>query len=281
MSTGFPDWTTEQALASLIAGGSVSFTPGGVPLLHGYDTVQGPNATTAIPANSAAFSGGNFAKPGYYISVSVTVANAGATIPFCAIQLLWQDASATVTLHQETWVIPATSSGTHLVMGAGPVRGPHLSLKFTNLDPAFAMTATYTILETTQAQTRDDWRGLSGGTVPGFTQPSQFIETGELIAVNAQAIGAATTVKVLLPLYCGTVYSAFLAGPGQTLDFAVNVVPALSGVFGFGGGTTVFNATEAGSTQTLGFARIPMLLTVTSTNATTWSAYITFLEVGS
>jgi hypothetical protein len=245
--------------ASYIASGSISpLNPGGTPLLHGIDFLYGsPTATVAVPAASTVSASlVTVHKPGYVLTCNAVVANAASTIPFVSVLLEFWDTSQTVILGPPNfWTIPATSSGTWTATGSGPTRGPAAVLSFTNQDPTYSMTVTYSLIETTQHISRDDWRGpLEGpagvGSVPQYTSASSFLGSGDirmgsLMATQGSglAIGAGDNLSILMPMYSGDI--GFTINATGTLQLFITPPLQLASVDGIGNAPLVIASGES------------------------------------
>lgn len=276
--TAVPGNTIGQEIAAQIATGSASGTPGGTPLLHGFDFIQGPNANFNIPANGSVTTGGTFMKPAYVVGLSVTVSSGGATCPFLLVGMTWMDSTNTVELGHEKWYIPAASSGTYYHVGKGPVKGAHLSMKLTNLDPGFAMTATLNLLESTYPISRDDWRGVDYQTasVPGYgaygVTPTGLaygqMASGFLAIQNNDTLPAHTTWSFLLPLYSGPVFWQFNANTAITAAVRVPTQFNVASDNGLDGDSPAwFDTSLTDVTVEIAHPRVPLYVTFSNTTA--------------
>jgi hypothetical protein len=236
MTVDFPDWMTQaqQELAGF-AGVTTQIqqliTAAGVPLLHGYNALQTGTVLTAA-GGAQAFSGADFEKIGYNIGLQCSIANVAATNPFVLVELTWQDVTHANSLSIERYYVPLASSGTTFVFGKGPAKGPHLSLRVLNFDPAFTATVVLTLLECTHHLARDDWRCNFGNNVPGFTLiPGQDVFGLVLggIGGGGVAIGAGLSKVYLMPLYAGQINIALnMSVAGNTDVFVYAQDPNLA-----------------------------------------------------
>lgn len=260
----------------------------GTPLLGGIDFLKGPNATVTVAAASSQAVKVTFFKPGYVISINSAIGVSTATIPFIDVSLNWQDASSLVSLDYQNWVVPSTYSGTYVIRGTGPVRGPNLTITFKNLDPANAVTITYSVVESTQYTARDDWRGPIGGPgtagllgtnqwSPGTgTQANCDISAGILQSVFSGSVPANTELDFVLPLYCGQV-NVNLSGV-SALTTGLRIPTCLPAV-GYGGNAPLF-LSSVNFESTFAFPRVPIMLAVQNTTASpiSYSAFVNLLE---
>jgi hypothetical protein len=220
--------TTE--IAALLASGSPSGAPGGVPLLHGYDLLINDTATAhlTIAAGATAFPTVALKKPGYLISIAGEMAASG-TVPFLEVTPIWYDsnvgAAAGQGYSQESWWVPMSDTvATMYTYGKGPTKGNELQLAIKNLSSQSA--SVYLLLgETTQHIARDDWRsGVLTG-VPGYTSAPNQNPLGLILAGGGPA-GQIFTVSqqyiYLLPLYSGQAFIDF-NGPGTQSELTVAV----------------------------------------------------------
>lgn len=214
----------------------------GTPLLHGLTNRY--NATSTVAHNATGVIGPlTITKPGYVISLSVTIPNT-ATASLLGVQFIWKDSFTGVQTDEEHWYIPMAASGTLPVYGQGPTKGDQLTVNLVNFDGAQTATVTMTIWDTTHHIARDDWRGtFFPGIISGapFTNGAQLTDDafslflGEVTAFN---IAAATTALFGIPLYCGQIsISIGLSVAGNTNVKILAMNPKLAGNFVIYSGT--------------------------------------------
>lgn len=255
--TGTPDW-------------------GGAALATGADFVAGPNGTLSVPANSTKSVPLNFSRPGYFIDMAISIANASATIPWALVEFVWKDSTGAAIIDIEHYYIPAASSGIWRTCGKGPVRGQMLEVNVTNYDPTYAMTVNYSIGQNTQHISRDDWRTLDYSTAY-IPQYGSYVGTGNGLAVGDMATGivavqdndtlpAHTTWKLLLPMYTGLVYWQFNANTAITVS--VRTPTEFSSLPNLDGDAPLwFDTSLTDVTVSLAHPRFPPYLTMSNTTA--------------
>lgn len=253
----------EQINQNTTIPGNIAVT--GTPLLHGYNQIQFQSVLT-IPAGNTGFSGGNFVKPGYFISLIATISNPLATFPIAQVEMLWQDPTSAVIMGQENWYMFAGNGSNSSVYGKGVTKGPHLAFSVKNLDPTYTMTVTFTIYESTHHITRDDWRGgpitTFPFTLPGLGNPIlPFNDPFSLNLANCTGAPAANaTENFILPMYAGQVDLNFLSTVSQAYTIGVFSLQATSYPQIFG---QTFTAKFAGP-YTIILPRAPCILQITN-----------------
>lgn len=203
----------------------------GTPLVHGINFLAGPGATASIPANSSISFTLLCSHPGYFIDIFATVASGSSTVPFLTVTFDWMDSGQAALIDRQRYYLAASSTGPWRTCGKGPNRGQLIKVTLTNNDPSFAMTANYTIGETTQHIARDDWRTVDYATasVPGFGTLSQTpngialgdMAAGVLATQNNDTLPAHTTWTQLLPMYAGLVFWQFNANSAITVSVRI------------------------------------------------------------
>jgi hypothetical protein len=248
----------------------------GTPLVNGVKFAAGPGATLAVPANTTKTVSMLVSHPGYFINISATIANAGATVPWYLVEFVWQDSGGATVIDVEHFYLPAASSGLWLTCGKGPNRGQLLTVNITNYDPAFAMTVTYSIGETTQHIARDDWRTVNYNTavIPGYGGYSQTpngvalgdMAAGCLATQNNDTLPAHTTWTQLLPLYTGLVFWQFNANAAITVS--VRIPTALGNTPNLDSDSPIwFDSALTDVTVQLAHPRFPYYLDFSNTSA--------------
>ena len=277
----------DQATASAI---SASIAAAGVPLLHGYQLVTNNTTWTAGAAGSY-FSGVyTLPSPAYQFAIQVTISSASATIPFPRIGLsFFTAASSGVKVDEVDFYIPATSSGTYWIYGAGPAITPYVQVGVNNPDPTYTLSGQYVLGSSTLQRNRHDWRSAPGGTVPGFTlapvsRPQGLVQAAS--GASAVSVGAGDSVSYLLPVYAGQVYlTAALSvtpNPAAAYDIA-----SPSGLLASGTITTFWELSSTAALLTsepIALPRAPCVLTFTNNNGASAIGYlwsVTALEYAS
>jgi len=262
----------------------------GVPLLHGYQLVENDTTWTAGAAGSY-FSGVyTLPSPAYQFAIQVTISSASATIPFPRVSLsFFSAASSGVKVDEVDFYIPATSSGTYWIYGAGPAITPYVQVGVNNPDPAYTLSGQYVLGSSTLQRNRHDWRSAPGGTVPGYTLAPVSRPQGLILAGSPAAgtsVGAGDLVTYLLPLYAGQVY--FTASLSVTPNpAAAYELQTPSGLFVSGGLTEIWTESSTATlltSQAIALPRAPTLLTLVNNNGASAIVYdwsVTALEYAS
>lgn len=170
--------------------------------------------TTVIAASGSNTQGPLSIKQiGYEIFVAVTSASASA-IPFVKAQLTWTDSVTGNTVAAETWYLAGRSTGAfNTYIGTGPTKGDTLSITFTNLDTANAASVQCSFAGNSRVYVRDDWRSLSFGSVPGFTNATNDPASNFLMSTSPGVPGSGSLLR-LIPLYAGLV-NITVVGPAS------------------------------------------------------------------
>lgn len=161
MTTDFPDWMPASQsmleayagvtgeLAALIATGTTTGAPGGVPLL-GMPTEEYNLSAVVLTANTANqvlsnVSAGAVTAIGNYLSFDIHGRFAGVggePSPFVVLSMKWyQDAAATVQVWEDDWIIPL-AVGAVGFLGGGPVKGEYLKVFVSTTGTTNAATVT-------------------------------------------------------------------------------------------------------------------------------------------
>lgn len=248
----FPDFMgVGQQAAAMIASGTYSGTPGGTPLLHGYTLVTNNTTWTAAAANSYFSQRYVLPSPSYQFAIQITISNAAATVPFARVVLSFLTAaSGGVKVDEVDFYVPATSSGTYWVYGAGPATTQYVQVQVQNLDPTYTMSGEYVLGSSTLQKARHDWRSFPGGTVPNYTfppvsQPSALMLAGS--TSNGVSIPASSGDEWLLPMYSGqAILNALLSvTPNPAAIYTIQTPPGL-----IGSAANFFTVFELASTAT-------------------------------
>lgn len=268
--------TTE--IAALLATGSPSGTPGGVPLLHGYQLVAN-NSTWTAAASGSFFSPVNtLAGPAYQFAIRVTISSAAASVPFPRVVLSFLTAASSgVKVDEVDFYVPATSAGSYWIYGAGPAPTPFVQVQIQNLDNTFTLSGQYLLGTSTLQRARHDWRSLPGGTVPGYNLPPVFNGNALLLGASpgvGTSVPANGQVSYLLPLYAGqAIFNAQLnITPNPAALYQVLMptgVLSANNVFVFELGTTATFLTS----EPFALPRCPCILQITNNNGVSAIVY--------
>lgn len=210
----------------------------GVSLLA-RPTVIANRAAAAI-AGSGTATLGPFAvtQIGYEIGLTLQTGG-GATFPFTAVTLTWTDSVSGLVVAQETWTLGGSTAAPQAFCGTGPSKGDTLTITAVNLDPLSAVTFAATVTQNSRAYVRDDWRQLTGGVIPGFTNAS-YNRPGNVLLSAAFNVNAGVQAPArIIGFYAGRVALSSwsqnsLAGTWQVLDIGdsnVGNVPVAGGSF--------------------------------------------------
>lgn len=147
-------------------------------------------------------------------SINLTFYNSQSAVAApTTVDVAWQDAATGITLDHQIWKIlqGANAANPHTIIGKGPTAGNQLVISVSNDLLATTMTATISLLETTNTYTTHDWRTDSSPTsrfsIAGFVGAS--INHDSLAGILGQLINSPITANntnvYLLPLYSGIV----------------------------------------------------------------------------
>lgn len=191
-----------QELAALVASGSTSGTPGGVPLLR-LTRQLGQFSNLNLPAASGngILTNGAANQPGYEIGLVLNLPLGVGTVPFANLVLTWSDKATGLIINSEGYILTAgngpSSALTYYL--TGPCRGDQLSVNIQNLDPAQAMTLNVVMNTTSHIYSHDRiLQPQYGGTAPvGFTNPNGIPYQGVLCIASPTVAALATTTRLL------------------------------------------------------------------------------------
>lgn len=284
--TDTPDWMSDgQQVSAQVATGSVSGATGGTPLLTGPNTLINQDSVTVAAGGGLQNLFTSTTRPGYIIHIKASIA-ATATIPFLKVTMFWQNVATGENVAEEVWYVPASSSGTINVYGKGPMKANSLVVQLENPDPADAITAVVTVLETTHHVARDDWRSDVPNNVPGFTAIGLSDPFALILgsAVN-NAAPANSVFTYLLPLYAGQVEISVTQSVAQAMFIDVFALdPTLVGA-GFTGLPILVETSPAAKTVgpfPLYLPRCPCMIQIgTGTAASNVQTTVTSLEYAS
>jgi hypothetical protein len=187
-------------LAALLASGSPSGTPGGVPLLNLDQQVT--QQTTLVVGSTTTLGPFSIDQPSYVGALSfVNGAAGGASL---TIFLNWTDGAGNNVHVDAINLWAGTGASPHIVMFEGPTRGTEVSITLTV--SASSTLNFYDFYQSSRIITKHQYRSNQWlasnvtGTVAGNGVP------GNVVAVcNASGLAAGGTTTFLLPMYIGRV----------------------------------------------------------------------------
>jgi hypothetical protein len=198
--------TTE--IAALVASGQFNGTPGGVPLLR-RAVLLGSAAGLNLPANAntVILANTSVPQPSYEAGFSLNLPAGAGTVPFANINFFWIDPASGNVLDNEWFNIPAGNGAANPITTyvSGPARAGTLQIQVNNMDPAQAMTLTWSIYHTGQVFTRDRLLQpfYAAAAAPiGFTNPAGIPAAG-LLAAMAPVLGPLATTSRLVAAWNG------------------------------------------------------------------------------
>jgi hypothetical protein len=201
--TDFPDWLPPAAqaledyfglstqIAALIATGSPTGAPGGVPLLANPLELYNFNGSSSfgqgVTQTATNINGQTTTPVGLYMmyEISAEIHTVSAPVnPICTITMNWTiDSGGLYTCYREQWnVFTGTSPGVQIA-GSGPCYGPYLTVSVTNWDTGAMLIDGIGIVVHSRPYFAgsSDWRTYYNGT----TMPSPY----SLGLINAPGSG--------------------------------------------------------------------------------------------
>lgn len=197
--------TTE--VASLLATGSATGSPGGIPLLRLTNNLgNASNATIAAGVTSTLLTTTTINQPGYEAEFMVSMPASSGTVPFLKLIVVWTDSVSGLTVGQRTFFLTCGNGSTNALSFYifGPARGNEISMTLTNLDASATATYSWTFNMTSHIYTADKIVQPSFATTApnGYTNPVGFPNAAVLLNSNPTILASAATSR-LLPVYSG------------------------------------------------------------------------------
>lgn len=202
--------TIASETAGLVASGSVSGTPGGIPLLR-YTNNLSKSTATNLPAGGTTaitlVSAASINQPGYEAEFTCHFSAGIGTSPFVELVFTWSDSASGFTTRQVFFYIPGGSGASNTITCylVGPCNGNTLTVTATNTDAsAGAALDSWVVSQTSHVYETDKIVQYAYTSVFGFTNPDGVPGTGVVCAANP-SIAASSSVTRLLAAYSGKV----------------------------------------------------------------------------
>lgn len=248
--TDFADWQQPQAAANAIAAT-------GAPLLR-FTNNQGNGASTNLPANSATtlINLATITQPGYEGTFQLFAPAGSGTVPFARLDFNWTDQASGLLIGARHFFLTAGNGPTQFLKYylSGPCKGNQLTVIANNLDPAVAMTLTWTINQVSHVYANDRiHQPVYAATAPnGYTNPGGEPAAGD-IALSRPTVPINTTITRLAAVYGGrAVWSVDdTAGTAGLVAALIDPVATGSGLYGVASGRLATIVLGASSAQTV------------------------------
>jgi len=226
--------TTE--LAALIASGSVTGTPGGVPLLSNAaqlisygGTITGSTNMTLATVTQISYDG--------FIEFGTASAGPG----YLCVSLQWESAGGYVFV-ENYYLICGSTGSPATVYFRGPCKGESLlvTLSFNSGITSVVINNFY-MYQNSRPFTQDRWYsdGQSTITYPGFTNTAVGMNMDNILHISDPNIAASGSITYPLPMYCGRC-SISGATPSNTTNYQM-IIEAVSDFNNANSGVPIFN----------------------------------------
>ncbi len=213
--------TTE--IAALIATGSTSGTPGGVPLLGNSALLVNQGNTLLTAAGSTTLGPYTVTGVSYEILVGIQQLAAASYGNPVGVTLNWFDSGTGVQTRSKTWWVPGVSTGFQTYTGYGTPKGDEVEIVFANSDATNNARFEVTLIQGSRVYTRDDdMESLTFSTPVGGSKPNADIAAG-ILAESAISTPTGTGNNRNLPLYNGTATASWSSGSGAA-DFFLTIL---------------------------------------------------------
>lgn len=188
---GYPDWS------------GIPLVTGDLTVLNESNVVVGNDSSVTYEATAI--------RPAYYFRfVCWNSTNNTTPIPVL-ILIQWQDMATGENVDKEAWYVYAGTAATpHVIRGSGPTAGDTMFVQVFNLSgSAVNLEFDLTVIEANRQVSRHDLRSDTnvGIAAAGFTMAPCDMQANVVSAVAGQAVGASSTVSLLLPLVAGPCYA--------------------------------------------------------------------------
>jgi hypothetical protein len=199
------DWNTPSAIASYIANGSPSGSPGGVPLLHGQSDLETVSAGN-LPGGGVAQQVASHINIGYelYISAQALTATLSAQLQ---LLITFFDTALGAAVDQVLvtfWPSNSVATKEQALIVRGPTRGNQVQYTLTNSDPSHGVNYQLILAQSGRVYSRDSVRPGNFPTSASVrSMPSHEVTSNLLAADFISGLAAGTTHTDQLPPYLG------------------------------------------------------------------------------
>lgn len=198
---------TTTEIAALLATGSPSGTPGGVPLVRLPGNLA-QIASQALTTGGFTFYSGPVNQTSYEVGFDLSCS--GTSCPV-TVQVGWTPAGGGSIIITDIYTIYAGSNtGGHVIQGRGPMKAGEMSLTmFAANNTSSCSVSNFVLVQSSNIYDGDLWRTgplLTALTIPGFVVvPDLNPWMGIVGETNLQALAAAGTYDAVLGFYTGRV----------------------------------------------------------------------------
>lgn len=198
---------TTTEIAALLATGSPSGTPGGVPLVRLPGNLA-QIASQALTTSGFTFYSGPVNQTSYEVGFDVSCS--GTSCPV-TVSVGWTPAGGGSIIITDIYTVYAGSNtGGHVIQGRGPMKAGTMSLQMFAANNTSSCTITnFVLVQSSQIYNGDLWRTgpmLAALTIPGFTVvPDLFPWMGIVGETNLQALATGANYDAVLGFYTGPV----------------------------------------------------------------------------
>lgn len=204
--------TTE--IAALLASGSPSGAPGGIPLISNSVALINQGNTLLTAASSTTL--GPFTVTGiaYEIMIGIQQLAAASYASPVGITLNWFDSATGIQTRSRTWWLPGVSTGFQQYVGHGMAKGNELEIVVANSDATNNARYEITCISSNRVYDRDDdWESLTFATPVSGSKPNTDPFAGFLAEAAVSTLTGATFNRNL-PLYNGLVNVSWSTSSG-------------------------------------------------------------------
>ena len=271
--------TVGEEVAALIATGSASGTPGGVPLLGNPVTQSSASMPSTIAASGTLTVVSNLNLEGFLSwDLHMTAeCNAASLNPFVTLNIQWLSASGGTVMWDEIWTVAADETATNQTIGGGPVRAGFLTMVITNLDSVNSLTIETFVLQASSRPYADPDTNLitqnAGGVNPVYTKPSHGSNLDGVVGYWTGTLAANASAELIGGMNNGT-ENAIVSVSGTSPNLAVTISTIING-FAIPCTPTFDVGTEADSQSIVFYQpRGALIVNLTNNNASDSVTYI-------